>query len=78
MGDDPDREHRRHFPSCPFVQLVINSRLQTETDATAVATNSQQQYKNPSTVSKRGSVGGSRGDGGFVGQIEAIGEMRHD
>lgn len=54
VGDDPDREHRRHFPSCPFVQLVINTRLQTETDATAVATNSQQQqYKNPSTVSKR-------------------------
>lgn len=40
IGDDPDREHKRHFPACPFVQLVINSRLQTETDAS----NSQ---KNP-------------------------------
>ncbi|KAG5900534.1 hypothetical protein JTB14_022841 [Gonioctena quinquepunctata] len=27
-GDDPDAEHQRHFPNCPFVISVINPRLQ--------------------------------------------------
>lgn len=45
MGDDPDREHKRHFPNCSFVQLVINTRLQTTgADVAAIPSNSQ---KNP-------------------------------
>ncbi|XP_050515625.1 death-associated inhibitor of apoptosis 2 [Diabrotica virgifera virgifera] len=28
VGDDPDTEHQRHFPNCPFVMAVINPRLQ--------------------------------------------------
>lgn len=27
IGDDPDREHKRHFPDCPFVRTAINLRL---------------------------------------------------
>lgn len=26
-GDDPDTEHKRHFPNCPFVVSTINPRL---------------------------------------------------
>ncbi|KAJ8922023.1 hypothetical protein NQ315_008662 [Exocentrus adspersus] len=26
-GDDPDAEHKRHFPNCPFVISTINQRL---------------------------------------------------
>lgn len=28
VGDDPDHEHKRHFPRCSFVQSVINPRLE--------------------------------------------------
>lgn len=28
QGDNPDREHRRHFPECSFVQTTINPRLE--------------------------------------------------
>lgn len=28
IGDNPDREHKRHFPECPFVRSTINPRLQ--------------------------------------------------
>ncbi|KAK5650406.1 hypothetical protein RI129_001435 [Pyrocoelia pectoralis] len=28
VGDDPDYEHKRHFPNCSFVQQVITPRLE--------------------------------------------------
>ncbi|XP_018331076.1 death-associated inhibitor of apoptosis 2 [Agrilus planipennis] len=36
VDDNPDKEHQRHFPRCPFVQTVINPRLAvvTQTDTT--------------------------------------------
>lgn len=46
-GDDPDREHKRHFPACPFVQTVINERLREEVDGGGVPSNSQ---KNPTVA----------------------------
>lgn len=32
-GDDPDREHQRHFPNCQFVINVINPRLGASTSS---------------------------------------------
>ncbi|XP_060525417.1 baculoviral IAP repeat-containing protein 7-B [Cylas formicarius] len=33
MGDDPDYEHKRHFPSCPFVNNTIIPRLNVNPDS---------------------------------------------
>ncbi|CAG9860343.1 unnamed protein product [Phyllotreta striolata] len=39
-GDDPDREHQRHFPECPYVVAIINPRIQ-ERNSTNSNSNSQ-------------------------------------
>lgn len=32
IGDDPDSEHKRHFPHCPFVVVIITPRLEQLTN----------------------------------------------
>lgn len=38
-GDDPDYEHKRHFPNCSFVQQVITPRLELQNEVQYDSTN---------------------------------------
>lgn len=33
VGDDPEKEHRRHFPSCPFLYNIPVGNIPLESEA---------------------------------------------
>lgn len=67
-NDIPDIEHKRHFPQCPFVLSVINSRLGNSENSSDRTTTTNPAFKNINLVNPSS----------LDGNLDKLGVQKHN